>query len=58
MDGINMVRTALLIFLFIAFIGVWIWAWSKKRKTAFDEASRLPLEDDDGHIPGTGKENS
>ena len=28
------------------FIGIIIWAFSKGRKNAFDEASRLPLEDD------------
>ncbi len=28
------------------FIGIWIWAWSRKRRKDFDEASRLPLEDD------------
>ena len=28
------------------FIGIIIWAFSKGRKTAFDEAARLPLEDD------------
>ena len=27
-----------------------IWAWSGKRKAAFDEAARLPLEDDDAHM--------
>lgn len=54
---LNTARTALLLLLFVSFIGVWIWAWSKKRKTAFDEASRLPLEEDDGRIPGTGKED-
>lgn len=53
---LNTIRTILLLVLFVAFIGVWIWAWSKKRKSAFEEASRLPLEEDDGHIPGTGKE--
>lgn len=57
MDSMDMIRTAILFILFVAFIGVWIWAWSRKRKTAFDEASRLPLEEDDGHIPGTGKED-
>ena len=30
----------------IIFIGIIIWAFSKGRKTAFDEAARLPLEDD------------
>ncbi len=28
------------------FIGIIIWAFSKGRKTDFDEAARLPLEDD------------
>ena len=28
------------------FIGIIIWAYSKGRKTAFDEAAQLPLEDD------------
>ena len=29
------------------FIGIVIWAWSGNRKKDFDEASRLPLDDDD-----------
>jgi cytochrome c oxidase cbb3-type subunit 4 len=35
------------------FIGAWIWAWSPKRKKAFEEAARLPL-DDGGAAPGAG----
>lgn len=54
---INTVRIIILLVLFVAFIGVWIWAWSSARKTAFGEASMLPLEEDDGQIPGTGKED-
>jgi len=30
----------------IAFIGVWVWAWSRHRKEKFDDAARLPLEED------------
>ena len=32
---------------------VWLvfWAWSKSRKRAFDEAARLPLEDDSQEGP-------
>ena len=26
-------------------IGGWMWAWSPRRKRAFDEAARLPLDD-------------
>jgi cytochrome c oxidase cbb3-type subunit 4 len=29
----------------LAFVGVVIWAWSSKRKTDFEEASRLPLDE-------------
>jgi len=48
---INVFRGAVLLFLLFSFIGLWIWAWSKKRKTAFHEASMLPLEEDNGVIP-------
>ena len=33
--------------LLVIFIGIVVWAWSGKRKRDFDEAARLPLEDDD-----------
>jgi cytochrome c oxidase cbb3-type subunit 4 len=45
---INILRGAILLFLMFSFIGLWIWAWSGKRKSAFHEASLLPLEEDDG----------
>lgn len=32
--------------LLAAFLGVVAWAYSKKRRRAFDEAARLPLQDD------------
>ena len=35
--------TALLLVTFAAIVG---WAWSGRRKRDFDEAARLPLEDD------------
>ncbi len=28
------------------FIGIVAWAWSGKRKHSFDEAAKMPLEDD------------
>jgi cytochrome c oxidase cbb3-type subunit 4 len=39
------------IVLFAIFIGIVIWAYSKRRKKDFDEAARLPLEDEK---PGGG----
>ena len=32
--------------LLVLFIGLVVWAWSKSRRQQFDEAARLPLEDD------------
>jgi cytochrome c oxidase cbb3-type subunit 4 len=48
---INIIRGAILLVLIFAFLGLWAWAWSKKRKSAFSEASMLPLEEDNGVIP-------
>lgn len=31
---------------FVLFIGIVLWAWSGKNKKAFDEAARIPLDDD------------
>ena len=32
--------------LLVLFVGGWIWAWSPKRKTEFDAAARLPLDEE------------
>ena len=32
--------------LILVFVGIVAWAWSSKRKSAFDEAAQLPLDDD------------
>lgn len=32
--------------LMLTFIGIVVWAWSSKRKKDFDEAARLPLDDE------------
>ncbi len=34
------------VIVFITFIAIIIWAWSSKRKKSFDEAAKLPLEDE------------
>ena len=30
----------------VTFLGIVVWAFSSKRKSAFDEAARLPFEDE------------
>jgi cytochrome c oxidase cbb3-type subunit 4 len=47
----NLIRGAVLILMILAFLGIWGWAWSRNRKETFDEASMLPLEEDDGQVP-------
>ena len=32
--------------LLACFLGGWIWAWSPKRRHEFDEAAKLPLDED------------
>jgi cytochrome c oxidase cbb3-type subunit 4 len=36
----------------LAFLGVVWWAWSGRQKQRFDEAARMPLEDDNGKNEG------
>lgn len=50
--NMNLVRGILMVALIIAFLGMWAWAWSSKRKRVFHDASMLPLEEDNGQIPG------
>ncbi|MEY3220621.1 MAG: Cbb3-type cytochrome oxidase component FixQ [Pseudomonadota bacterium] len=35
------------IVVFALFVGILLWAFSKHNQSAFDEASRLPFDDDD-----------
>ena len=46
--------TAVLLVLFV--IG-WIWAWSPKRKKSFDDAARLPLDDQEPVADENGDRN-
>ena len=50
-----MFHSAWTVIVFVTFIGIVLWAWNGKRKVRFDEAARLPLEDDIPHKPDSGK---
>jgi cytochrome c oxidase cbb3-type subunit 4 len=43
---INILRAAVTVVSFAAFLGIVVWAWSKRRATDFDEAANLPFEQD------------
>jgi cytochrome c oxidase cbb3-type subunit 4 len=42
----TLVQSIWSIVILITFLGIVAWAYSAKRKTAFDEAARLPFEDE------------
>jgi cytochrome c oxidase cbb3-type subunit 4 len=31
---------------FVTFVGIWAWAWSRKRREGFEQAARIPFEQD------------
>ncbi|HLT91426.1 MAG TPA: CcoQ/FixQ family Cbb3-type cytochrome c oxidase assembly chaperone [Woeseiaceae bacterium] len=43
----GIVRGLVTAVLLVLFTAIWIASWSRKRKTDFDEAARLPLVDDE-----------
>jgi cytochrome c oxidase cbb3-type subunit 4 len=43
---INDLRSLLTVLTFICFIGIVWWAFSSRRKQTYEEAARMPLEDD------------
>ena len=48
------------IVILVTFIGIVLWAYSGKRKSAFDEAARLPFDDPpfDDNTPGVDHHSS
>jgi len=43
---INLLRSIVTVVAFVVFIGIVFWAWSRRNKARFDEAARLPFEQD------------
>jgi cytochrome c oxidase cbb3-type subunit IV len=44
---ISVLRSIVTVIALAAFIAIVLWAFSDRSKTAFDEASRLPFDEDD-----------
>ena len=42
----NLLSSLLTAVMFAVFIGIVLWAWSARRRTDFEAAARLPLDDD------------
>lgn len=49
---INDLRTVTTMLLFFAFIGIVGWTYSAKRKGVYEEAARLPLDEDEPEAGG------
>ena len=45
------------VLLFATFIGIVIWAYSASRKQDFDEAARMPLDEDEDEMTTTSRRN-
>lgn len=43
---INLLRSIVTVLALAVFIGIVIWAWSRRNQARFDEAARLPFEQD------------
>lgn len=43
---INLFRSVLSVVVFAAFLCIVMWAWSARRRSDFEVAARLPLDDD------------
>jgi cytochrome c oxidase cbb3-type subunit IV len=44
---INDLRSLFTVLVFVTFVGIVWWAYSARQTSLFDEAARLPLDDDD-----------
>ena len=52
--NVNDLRSIMTVLTFMAFVGIVWWAYSGRRKTAYEEAARLPLDDDEPIIAAGG----
>jgi len=43
---IDTLRVATTVLMFVTFLGIVVWAWSAGSRRKFDEAARLPFEED------------
>ena len=49
---VNMLRAFLTLACFVVFLGIVIWAYSGSRRERFEDASRVPLDEDRPTVSG------
>ena len=47
---INILRSIMTVIAFAAFVAIVLWAYSDRSKAAFEQAARLPFEEEDEGI--------
>lgn len=47
MDIVALIQSIWTIVVMVIFFGILVWAFSRKRKSEFDDAAHLPIDDDD-----------
>lgn len=47
MEILPLIHSIWTIVVMVVFLSIVVWAYSSKRQVEFDEAARLPLDDDD-----------
>jgi cytochrome c oxidase cbb3-type subunit 4 len=45
-EELGLLRGITTVLAFLAFVAVCVWAYSRRRRDKFEEAARLPLEED------------
>lgn len=43
---LNTLRSLVTVISLLVFLGIVAWAWSRRNRERFDEAARLPLQDE------------
>ncbi len=54
MDMVTL-RSMMTLIAFVIFLGIIGWAWSSRRKPDFDEAARLPFDEEDDEFSKAGR---
>jgi len=53
----NTILSAWTVVVAVVFIGIVIWVWSGRNKAKYEEASRIPFNEDDGNSDNGNGDN-
>ena len=44
---INILREIATVASLVSFVGIWAWAWARRNRADFEEAGRIPFQQDE-----------